>query len=131
MNLLLDTNALLWWWEASKKLGPRARASIKRDAADVRVSAVTAWEIAIKFQSGRLSLSAPVEHWIPAALDDSGFRTLDISVQHAIAAATLPQHHDDPFDRLLIAQAQLEHLTIVTSDLAFDAYNVKVLDARR
>lgn len=131
MNLLLDTNALLWWWDRSKKLGPRARAIIARDAGDVRVSAATAWEIAIKFQSGRLTVSAPIEHLIPAALEASGFRTLDISIDHAIAAGTLPEHHADPFDRLLIAQAQLEHLTIVTADLAFDAYDVKVLDARR
>ena len=131
MNLLLDANALLWWWDGSKKLGPRARALIERDAADVRVSAVTAWEIAIKFQAGRLSLPAPVEHLIPATLDDSGFRALAISIEHALAAATLPEHHDDPFDRLLIAQARLENLTIVTSDMAFDDYDVKVLDARR
>ena len=131
MNLLLDANALLWWWERNKKLGPRARGIIMRDAADVRVSAATAWEIGIKFQAGRLTLTAPVEHLIPATLEASGFRRLDISVEHAIAAATLPEHHDDPFDRMLIAQAQLENLTIVTSDLAFDAYDVKVLDARR
>ena len=131
MNLLLDANALLWWWESNKKLGRHVRGIVVRDAADVRVSAATAWEIAIKFQAGRLTLPAPVEHLIPAKLDQSGFRTLDISIEHAIAAATLPEHHDDPFDRLLIAQAQLENLTIVTSDMVFDAYDVKVLDARR
>ena len=130
MNLLLDTQALLWWRNSNKKLGPRARAAIKRDAADVRVSAASAWEIAIKFYLGRLSLPAPVEAWMPAALDDSGFRALSVTVDHAIAAGALPQVHADPFDRMLIAQAQLENLTIVTSDVAFDAYDVKVLDAR-
>ena len=131
MNLLLDANALLWWWDGSKKLGPRARAIIRRDAADVRVSASTVWEIAIKFQAGRLSLSAPIDHLIPAQLVESGFRMLDVSIDHAVAAATLPEHHVDPFDRMLIAQAQLENLTIVTSDMVFDAYDVKVLDARQ
>ena len=131
MNLLLDTHALIWWREGNKKLGRRARAVIERSAAEVRISAATAWEIAVKFQAGRLSLSAPVELWLPAALDHSGFRRLDISVAHALTAGTLPEHHTDPFDRLLIAQAQLETLTIVTSDMAFDAYDVKVLDARR
>ena len=65
------------------------------------------------------------------AITESGFRTLHLTVQHAIAAAVLPDHHADPFDRLLIAQARLENLTIVTSDLAFEAYDVKILDARR
>lgn len=130
MNLLLDTNALLWWRQGNRKLGPRARAIIARDAVDATVSAVTAWEIAVKFQAGRLSLPAPVEHWLPVAIKESGFRSLHITTSHAIAAAVLPEHHADPFDRLLIAQAQIENLTIVTSDMAFDAYDVKVLDAR-
>lgn len=131
MNLLLDTNALLWWRAGNKQLGARARALIARDAPDVRVSAVTAWEITVKFQAGRLTLSAPPERWVPAAISDSGFRPLHVTVEHAIAVATLPSIHADPFDRLLIAQAQLENLTIVTSDMAFDAYDVTVLDARR
>jgi PIN domain nuclease of toxin-antitoxin system len=131
VRLLLDTNALLWWRAGNRKLGPRARAIIEADAADVRVSAVSAWEIAVKFQAGRLTLAAPPEHWLPAAIRDSGFQPLDITVEHAVAVGMLPEIHDDPFDRLLITQAQLESLTIVTSDLAFDAYDVKVLDARR
>ena len=131
MNLLLDTNALLWWRQGHRNLGPRARAAIARDAANASVSAATAWEIAVKFQAGRLTLPAPVEHWLPVAVRESGFRILPITVPHAIAAAVLPEHHADPFDRLLIAQAQLENLTIVTSDLAFEAYDVKILDARR
>jgi PIN domain nuclease of toxin-antitoxin system len=131
VNLLLDANALLWWWEGSKRLAPRARAIIERDAGAVRVSAASAWEIATKFQAGRLTLPAPPEHLLPAMLDESGFRSLHISIEQAIQAATLPEHHSDPFDRLLIAQAQLENLTIVTSDMVFGAYDVKVLDARQ
>jgi PIN domain nuclease of toxin-antitoxin system len=131
VNLLLDTQALLWWRHGARKLGARARAAIARDATDVRVSAASAWEIATKFYAGRLTLPAPAEAWMFAALDDSGFRPLVITVEHAVAAGALPPVHGDPFDRMLIAQAQLERLTIVTSDAVFDAYDVKVLDARR
>lgn len=131
VNLLLDTQALLWWRHGTKKLGARARAAIAREAADVRVSAASAWEIATKFHAGRLTLPAPAESWLFTALDDSGFRPLAISVEHAVAAGALPQVHGDPFDRMLIAQARIEHLTIVTSDTVFGDYDVKVLDARR
>lgn len=131
MNLLLDTQALVWWAQGNPRLGKRARSVIARDAADVRVSAASAWEIAIKTRSGRLTLRDPVTVWVPAAIEKSGFRALSVTIDHASAVADLPQRHADPFDRLLIAQAQLESLTIVTSDTVFDDYDVKVLDARR
>lgn len=131
MNLLLDTQVLLWWRHGNKKLGPRARVAITSGAAEVRVSAATAWEITSKFYLGRLTLPAPPEAWMSAALTDSGFRPLAITVEHAVAAGALPQVHGDPFDRMLIAQAQLENLTIVTSDTVFDDYDIKRLDARR
>ena len=131
MNLLLDTQTLLWWREGSRKLGRRARAAIESGATTVRVSAATAWELAIKSRIGRLTLRDPLHVWMPAALDSSGFMTLDVTLEHAVAVAALPDHHADPFDRLLIVQAQLENLTIVTSDTAFAAYEVRLLDARR
>lgn len=130
MNLLLDTHALLWWRGGNRKLGPRTRTTIEKHAATVRVSAVTAWEIAIKSRGGRLRLREPLHVWMPAALERSGFGMLHVTIDHAIAVANLPEHHTDPFDRLLIAQAQLEDLTIVTSDTAFEHYDVKLLDAR-
>jgi PIN domain nuclease of toxin-antitoxin system len=130
MNLLLDTQTLLWWREGSRRLGPEARAAIERRALTVRVSAVSAWEIAIKLHSGRLTLREPLDRWLPAAIESSGFGTLTVTLSHAIAVASLPAHHADPFDRLLIVQAQLEHLTIVTSDTAFEDYDVRILDAR-
>jgi PIN domain nuclease of toxin-antitoxin system len=130
VTLLLDTQALLWWREGSRRLGPRARAAIERGAFAVLVSAVSAWEIAIKTQTGRLTLRDPLERWLPAAIEGSDFRTLAVTVAHAIAVADLPPHHADPFDRLLIVQARLEKLTIVTSDAAFDDYEVETLDAR-
>ena len=130
MNLLLDTQALLWWREGSRKLGRRARIAIEKDAAAVRVSAASAWEIAIKSGAGRLSLADPLHLWMPADLERRGVQMLNMTTEHAVAVATLPNHHGDPFDRLLISQARLEGLTIVTSDTAFDAYDVPVLDAR-
>lgn len=130
MNLLLDTQALIWWRQGNRKLGPRARAAIETGAATVRVSAATAWEIAIKWRSGRLTLPSPPHLWWPAAFESSAFEVLVLTPEHALAVAGLPDHHADPFDRVLVAQAQLEGLTIVTSDAAFDEYDVPVLDAR-
>jgi PIN domain nuclease of toxin-antitoxin system len=130
MNLLLDTLALLWWKQGSRRLGPRARHAIERDAATVRVSAVSAWEIVVKSRSGRLRLAEPLHTWMPEGLQRDGFLMLSITVEHAVAVGSLPDHHDDPFDRLLIAQARHEGLTVVTSDAAFEEYGVAILDAR-
>ncbi len=130
MTLLLDTQTLLWWREGSRRLGRRARAAIEQRAAAVVVSAASGWEIALKTRGGRLRLREPLDVWMPAALESSGFGMLHITMRHAIAVAGLPDHHADPFDRLLIAQAQAEGLTIVTADSAFDDYDVRLLDAR-
>jgi PIN domain nuclease of toxin-antitoxin system len=130
VNLLVDTQALLWWKEGSRKLGPRARRAIERDAITVRVSAASAWEIAIKSRAGRLALTAPLHTWMPEELERNGFLMLSVTIDHAVAVASLPDHHHDPFDRILIVQARYEGLTVVTSDAAFDDYDVPLLDAR-
>ena len=130
MNLLLDTQALLWWQDGSRKLGPRARRAIEADASLVYVSAASAWEIAIKSRTGRLKLSSPLHHWMPDGLERQGFVMLHVTVRHAVATASLPDLHEDPFDRILIVQARQEGLTLVTSDAAFDGYDVPLLDAR-
>lgn len=130
MNLLLDTQAFLWWKEGSRKLGPRARRAIEQDATAVLISAVNAWEIAMKARTGRLALREPLHRWMPGDFERNGFVLLAVTVEHAVAVAALPDHHDDPFDRLLIAQARQEGLTIVTADAAFDDYDVPVLDGR-
>jgi PIN domain nuclease of toxin-antitoxin system len=129
MNLLLDTHALLWWKAGSRKLGPAARRAIERGAAGVHVSAVSAWEIAVKSRLGRLRLAEPLHRWMPASLERDGFSPLAVTVEHAVAVASLPDHHDDPFDRLLIAQAREEGFTILTADDAFGDYDVRLLDA--
>ena len=129
MNLLLDTQTLLWWRAANRRLGRRGRQTIEDGAATVCVNAASIWEIAIKSAIGKVRLRDPVA-WAPDVLERQGFRMLNVTVVHAAAVAGLPQHHADPFDRLLIARAHLEQLIIVTSDSAFDRYDVKTLDSR-
>ena len=95
------------------------------------MSAVTAWEIAIKTALGRLKFAEPPETFVPREVERSGFHSLPVSIGHALAVGRLPPHHRDPFDRLLIVQAQIEGLTLVTVDRAFRRYDVRVLDAAR
>lgn len=124
MNLLLDTHVLLWWL-AGARLDPPARARIADPHALVAVSAATVWEIALKGAIGKLRVDRSILHHIGAG----GFEPLPISLDHAEAVGHLPLHHRDPFDRMLIAQARAEGLTLVTRDPAFDAYDVEVLRA--
>ena len=127
MDLLLDTHALLWWLSDDPKLGPEARASIEKRTNAVYVSAAAAWEIAVKRAAGKLEAPGDIEEW----LADEGFVALPIQVSHAVAAAELPPHHTDPFDRVMIAQAQLEDLMLLARDDQVDKYEVSVLDASR
>lgn len=123
MRLLLDTHALLWWLADDGRLSPPARDAIADGANLVAVSAASAWEISIKKALGKLQ--APDD--LPAAIDDCGLQPLPITLHHAALAGALPRHHDDPFDRMLVAQAMHEGLTVVTADPAFAAYGVAVL----
>jgi PIN domain nuclease of toxin-antitoxin system len=115
--LLLDTHVFLWWRADDRRLGREARAAIA-DADVVFVSAATAWEAAIKAALGRLRLPASIE----AGVEESGFDKLAITFAHAERAATLPKHHADPFDRMLIAQSEIEDLVLVTHDRALAPY---------
>lgn len=123
MRVLLDTHVVLWWLAADPALPGPAVAVIADPGTTVVVSAATAWEIAIKQAAGRLE--APDD--LLEALDDSGFVTLAISPAHAVGAGRLPPHHGDPFDRMLIAQARAEGLTLVTVDQRFPEYDVDLL----
>lgn len=126
MRLLLDTHVFLWWLGDESTLSISAREAIADPASLVHVSAATVWEIAIKAHLGRLDAGgADMAHEILA----SGFIELPMTAGHAHTAGWLPRHHDDPFDRMLIAQAQVEALTIVTRDAAFQLYNVALLPA--
>lgn len=122
MKLLLDTHAFLWCRQDSLRLGTAPRNAIAQADA-VFVSVVSAWEVAIKVALGRLRLPERFED----AVIDSGFEPLPINFGHAEAVALLPRHHRDPFDRMLIAQATTERLTLVSHDHAFAAYGVPVV----
>jgi PIN domain nuclease of toxin-antitoxin system len=124
LKLLLDTHVLIWW-SGGKQVGRTAADAIGSPDNEVLISVASIWEAEISAATGKLRLEAdlltePAEH---------GFSSLDISARHAVAAAQLPMHHRDPFDRMLVAQAQLEGLTIVTRDPVFDRYDVSVLRA--
>ncbi len=122
LNLLLDTHVLLWWLAGSSRLPQSARKAI--DSGDaVYVSAASAWEIAIKTASGKLEFRGDLQ----AQLLHNRFRTLSISIRHALAAGALFPYHSDPFDRILVAQAQVESLRLVTSDSRLSAYGAQVL----
>lgn len=127
-RLLLDTQAWLWWQSDDKRLGAGARAAI-RAAGEVRLSAASAWEIAIKTSLGKLEV--PEDSDVLAELEQDGFQPLAIEIAHAIAVRALPRIHRDPFDRVLVAQARLEGLTLVTADPVLSRYGIAVLDARR
>ena len=124
MTLLLDTHVFLWWLADDRRLKAEARAAIADKGSVVHVSAATCWEIAIKRSLGRLLISrADIESEIPG----NGFVELPISARHAIRAGGLPRHHEDPFDRMLVAQALVEGLVLVTHDMRFADYGVSVL----
>jgi PIN domain nuclease of toxin-antitoxin system len=125
VRLLLDTHVVLWAIKTPDRLLDRAMAAIRSADNEVLVSAATVWEVAIKRQLGKLDFQGP----FVAALDDTRMPTLAISAEHADAAGSLPLHHRDPFDRMLIAQAMLEGLSIVTRDPAFEPYGVPLLAA--
>jgi PIN domain nuclease of toxin-antitoxin system len=123
VNLLLDTHVLIWWDEG-RRLAAEARRAIA-DADSVYVSAASAWEVAIKTGLGRLRPTRTVEQ----AVDESGFLELPVTFRHAERVGKLPPHHRDPFDRLLIAQADVEELTLVTRDAVFARYGAAVIGA--
>lgn len=120
-RLLLDTHVFLWWRADDRRISRRLRDTIAT-ADVVFISAATAWEASIKAALGRLSIPDSVEAGVVA----SGFERLPITFAHAEAAGSLPSHHADPFDRMLIAQARLEGLTVVTHDRRFEPYGVPI-----
>lgn len=122
MRLLLDTNVLIWWLEESPRLGKETRDAITGEP-EVMVSAVSAVEIAAKMSVGKLRVPGD----LAAQITEQAMIELPVTVRHGVAVGQLPLHHRDPFDRLLIAQARCEGLTIVTAERAFAAYDVPVL----
>jgi PIN domain nuclease of toxin-antitoxin system len=124
VTLLLDTHACIWWRTGDARLREPARRVIAQ-AERVFVSAASAWEVAIKISNGKLKLPEPFARGV----DNAGFRRLNVSFEHAQGVSVLPWHHRDQFDRILIAQALAEDLTIVTADEIFSAYGTPVIPA--
>lgn len=127
MNFLLDTHVFLWWITDDPRLSPRARRLIADGRNRIFLSAASGWEIAIKARLGRLELPDDPERFILNQLAVNAIDVLPVQMSHALHVYKLPDHHRDPFDRLLIAQAQLEKLRILTADAQFSKYAVEVI----
>jgi len=125
MNLLLDTHVLLWWLDDYPTLSKKAKDAISYGKNLVFISAVVIWEIRIKQSLGKLKLP----HNFRKVLDSQPFEQLDITVEHAHAVGDLPAHHRDPFDRMLVAQTKVEHLTLVTRDIGLKKYKIPIIEA--
>ena len=123
MNLLLDTHSFLWFLDGSIKLSPKARELIEDQKNAKLLSVASLWEIGIKMSLGRLSFANSFEEFIPRQIEMNGFVLLPLRIAHIAKVASLPFHHRDPFDRLLIAQCIVEELSLVSIDLAFDKYS--------
>ncbi len=126
MNLLLDSHAFIWWIGDDAQLGTEARDAIEA-AEKVYVSVVSVWELGIKKAAGKIAIEVD----LAGVAEESGFEMLDCRLAHAQLAPMLPLHHKDPFDRMLIAQAMVEQLCIVSQDAAFANYEVDVVSTSR
>ncbi|OGW14828.1 MAG: twitching motility protein PilT [Nitrospinae bacterium RIFCSPLOWO2_12_FULL_45_22] len=124
MKLLLDTYSFLWFIMGSPKLSEKARALIEDRSNEKLFSIASLWEMAIKLSLGKLSLAQPFDVLIPQQLSINGIGLLDIKMGHITVVSTLPFHHRDPFDRLLVGQSMFERLPVLSADPSFDAYPV-------
>jgi PIN domain nuclease of toxin-antitoxin system len=127
VRLLLDTHAFLWFIAGHRSLSTRARRAIESSRNEKYLSVASVWEMAIKVGLGKLKLGIPLRDTLDAGISEGGIAVLPVERDHALGVAELPWHHEDPFDRLLIAQARAEDLRMVTADGAFDGYDVSRL----
>jgi len=127
MRVLLDTHAFLWWITDHPKLSSRAREVIGDGSNELLLSAATGWEIAIKAKLKRIRLPEPPGHFISEQMTLNGIQGLPVQMGHALHVYTLPDHHRDPFDRMLVAQSQMENLPILTDDPLISLYRVKII----
>ena len=125
VRLLLDTHALLWWYSDDSALPPSCRKLIAQADSSIFVSAASAWEIATKFRLGRLESASELVQDFGGYLDRENFLSLPVSYEHGIRAGMLPGPNQDPFDRMLIAQAEIERLFIVSNERIFDQYGAR------
>lgn len=121
MKLMLDTNVVLWWFQDNPRLGPRARAMIASGSNDVLVSIASPWEISVKYRTGKLAEMGSV---FLRAIGEQGFELLNPTIAHLTALEMLPSFHRDPFDHLILAQAQVEGASIMTADAVMPRYGV-------
>ena len=126
MRYLLDTGVWLWTLTDAGQINPEARQLFAGGREELYLSAASSWEISIKYALGKLRLPLPPMRLIPQALAVQGIRSLPITHTHALGVSSLPAHHRDPFDRLLIAQAQAEGMAILTADRCFQRYSVEI-----
>jgi PIN domain nuclease of toxin-antitoxin system len=127
MKLLLDTHCWLWWIGAPENLNGRTRRQIADRKNEIYLSAASSWEIAIKYAIGKLPLPEPPGDFVPSRLVRDAISALPVQHHHALHVSTLPYHHKDPFDRLIIAQAMIEQIPILTVDRQFEPYDVELL----
>jgi PIN domain nuclease of toxin-antitoxin system len=127
VRYLLDTGVWLWSLWEPERISRRGRVVLADLSNEVFLSAVTSWEVAIKSQAGKLHLPEAPGTYVPRRMADQGLRPLPVSHQHALAVFGLPAHHHDPFDRLLIAQANLEDMVLITADRMIERYPVQIL----
>ena len=129
MRVLLDTHVWLWMLGAPRRIAQRSRELLDSADNELVLSAASTWEIAIKYASGRLPFPGDPEALVPTMMAETRVAPLEVSHAHSLRVARLPLHHRDPFDRLLIAQAQIERVPIMTADPHFGAYDVEVIAA--
>jgi len=122
---LLDTHTLLWWDSQSEKVGERALGLLRGQGHTFLVSQASIWEIAIKSRLGKLTLPAELGQWIQESVIEGGFRLAPIELSAILETSKLPLHHQDPFDRLLIAQARVNQWVVLGADLQWDAYEIE------
>ncbi|MDK1009490.1 MAG: type II toxin-antitoxin system VapC family toxin [Actinomycetota bacterium] len=129
MRVLLDTQVWLWLLTRPERLGPKTLSLLENERNDMFLSSASSWEIAIKYRLGKLPLPEAPGLYIPDRMRRSGVEALSIEHSHALAVASLEDHHRDPVDRILVAQAQVEGLSLVSADPIFAVYGVSLIDA--
>ena len=129
MTLLLDTHVWLWMLTAPHRLTRAARGLVEDETTNLLLSAASAWEIAIKYALGRLPLPKPPELYVPERMHTTGVDALTVTHSHALRVSALEHHHRDPFDRLLVAQSQVEGVPLLTADPIFGRYGIEVVPA--
>ena len=127
MKLLLDTQCWLWWFAQPERLNSDAIAQIDDETNEIWLSVASVWEMGIKVAIGKLPLPEPLDSYISSRMMQLGAKSLAITATHAVQVSALPLHHRDPFDRMLIVQAQMEDMMLVSGDLMFRQYDVSLL----